>query len=612
MKTQQVSIKIVLSLSLAALLLIAPFGTALANNDKTTKTSASAIRVAPPAPVFDESARLGELATRRARVAEKIGRDALLVMFSTEPRVYTNDVDYEYRQENNLYYLTNLKQKGATLVLMPGNAQMPEILFLPRRDPAAETWTGHMYSPEEARQLSGVKEIWEAGQFEPFMRALRMRMPFRPKPEGLLMTSAATTTSGSAQPVTPPVPLASQTTGAAEAATPARPVTGQTPANLSTTNAPTTSTTAAGATSQYQGPSPGLPPGMSAMMQSADASGYQSLFEAMGKGTADLYLLIPRGGEEESREYKQEQSFAARMARSASGFNVRNASNIFTELRLRKSPMELQLLQHAIDISAEAHQRAQTVSNKAQWEYEVDAEVAYTFKRRNADHWGYPSIVGCGPNATTLHYEEAQSPVRTGQLMLMDVGAEYGHYSADVTRTFPVNGKFSTEQADIYNIVYNAQEAAAKVIRPGVMFPEVHKAATEVIKDGLLKLGLITDRNSNQYRIWFMHGTAHWLGMNVHDVGGRDVKLDEGMVFTNEPGIYIREDALEYLPKTPETERFIAAIRPAFEKYKGIGVRIEDDMVVTKDGVRWMTEALPRSIPDIEAFMAKARRENLR
>jgi Xaa-Pro aminopeptidase len=109
-----------------------------------------------------------------------------------------------------------------------------------------------------------------------------------------------------------------------------------------------------------------------------------------------------------------------------------------------------------------------------------------------------------------------------------------------------------------------------------------------------------------------MHGTSHWLGMNVHDVGFRETKLEPGMVFTNEPGIYIREDALDYLPKTPETEKFIAAIRPAFEKYKGIGVRIEDDMVVTNDGVRWMTEALPRSIPDIEAFIAKARRESIR
>jgi Xaa-Pro aminopeptidase len=270
--------------------------------------------------------------------------------------------------------------------------------------------------------------------------------------------------------------------------------------------------------------------------------------------------------------------------------------------------MELEIMQHAIDISIEAHERAQTFASQAKWEYEVDAQVAYTFKLRNADNWGYPDIVGCGPNATTLHYEESQGPVKPGQLLLMDVGAEYGHYSADVTRTFPVNGKFSKEQAEIYQIVYDAQEAAAKAIRPGATLSRVHNAAQAVIKDGLLRLGLITDTNSSQYRIWFMHGTSHWLGMNVHDVGG-GAAFEPGMVFTNEPGIYVRPDALDNLPKTAENATFMAAIRPAFEKYKGIGVRIEDDMQVTPEGCKWMTGALPRSIVDIEAFIAKARRE---
>jgi Xaa-Pro aminopeptidase len=189
----------------------------------------------------------------------------------------------------------------------------------------------------------------------------------------------------------------------------------------------------------------------------------------------------------------------------------------------------------------------------------------------------------------------------------MDVGAEYGHYTADVTRTFPVNGRFSKEQAEIYQVVYDAQEAAAKVIRPGSNLGQVHGAALATIKEGLLKLGLITDVNANQYRVWFMHNTSHWLGMNVHDVGG-GATLEPGMVFTNEPGIYIRPDALDNLPKNAANEKFIAAVRPAFEKYKGIGVRIEDDMLVTADGCKWLSAALPRSISDIEAFIAKARR----
>ena len=226
---------------------------------------------------------------------------------------------------------------------------------------------------------------------------------------------------------------------------------------------------------------------------------------------------------------------------------------------------------------------------------EVDAQVAYTFKLRNADNWGYPDIVGCGPNATTLHYEESQGPVQAGQLVLMDVGAEYDHYSADVTRTFPVSGKFSKEQSEIYQIVYDAQEAAAKAIHPGATLSQVHNAAQAVIKDGLLRLGLITDLNSQQYRTWFMHGTSHWLGMNVHDVGG-GASFEPGMVFTNEPGIYIRPDALDNLAKTAENEKFIAAVRPAFETYKGIGVRIEDTLLVTETGSRNLSGALPREI----------------
>ncbi|HVQ36954.1 MAG TPA: M24 family metallopeptidase, partial [Pyrinomonadaceae bacterium] len=159
-------------------------------------------------------------------------------------------------------------------------------------------------------------------------------------------------------------------------------------------------------------------------------------------------------------------------------------------------------------------------------------------------------------------------------------------------------------------IVYDAQEAGAEFARPGRLVSDVNRAATNVIKEGLLKLGLITDLNSNQYRMWFMHGTSHWLGMNVHDVGNYGTKLEPGMTFTNEPGIYVRPDALDNLPKNEENAKFIAAIRPAFEKYKGIGVRIEDVMLITPDGVKWMSEALPRKMTEIEAFIARARKKS--
>ena len=493
---------------------------------------ATVVRVTPPAPVFDDAKRLSELAARRKHVADAIGPKALLVLFSTEPRVYTNDVDFPFRQENNLFYLTNLNQKGATLVLMPGT-QFPEILFLPRRNAAAETWTGHMYSSEEAARLSGIKEIWANSELEPFIKAVRSRESYAPQPENILMS-----------------------------------------ANRA---------------------SPSMGDKTSELMTAAH------------NNEATIYLLANSSVIGESKEYRQEQRFAASWGKE-SGFTVQNVAPIFAQMRARKSAMELELLQHAIDISIEAHERAWIAAAHAKWEYEIDSEVARVFKLRNADNWGYPDIVGCGANATTLHYEESQSQCKPGDLLLMDVGAEYGHYSADVTRTTPVSGKFTPAQAAIYQIVYDAQEAAAKAAKPGATLSDAHRASLAVIKDGLLKLGLITDANSEQYRMWFMHGNGHWLGMNVHDVGG-GVAFEPGMTFTNEPGIYIRSDALDNLPKSPENAQLIAAIKPAFERYKGIGVRIEDDMVITPEGAKWMTAALPRSIADIETFIARARSE---
>src|SRR6185436_8936346 len=309
------------------------------------------------------------LAARRKQIADAIGPKAMLVMFSAEPRVYTNDVDFPFRQENNHFYLTNLNQKGATLVLMPGTS-LPEILFLPRRNPAAETWTGHMYSPEEAARLSGVREIWAINEFDSFMKALRNKEPYSPKPENVLMTARPASPSGTE---------------------------------------------------------------------------FSPWLKAIDAKEASLCLVnIPDRGE--SREYRQEQRFANDW-KTVAGVSVKAVAPIFAALRAKKSEMELKLLQHAIDISIEAHERAWIAAANAKWEYEIDAEVARVFKLRNADNWGYPDIVGCGANATTLHYEESQSPCKPGDLLLMDVGAEYGHYSADVTRTTPINGKFSPAQA---------------------------------------------------------------------------------------------------------------------------------------------------------------------
>ncbi|HUR97324.1 MAG TPA: aminopeptidase P family protein [Pyrinomonadaceae bacterium] len=482
----------------------------------------ASIRVAPPAPKFSDAERQAELARRRAAVAAKMSDNSMLILFSTAPKLYANDVNYVYRQENNLYYLTNLKQDGATLVITKDGANVKETLFIPKRVAAREAWTGKMYSREQVSTISGVGTIVDSSELPAFLKSVKERSTFASKG--------------------------------------------------GTVSIPT--------------------------------------------NVEKVYLLLPRTEKDASgaREYSRETEFS----KEGSEQKLENARPIFDDLRHIKSAYELRLLQHAIDITTEAQMRSMAMVGRAKMEYEVQAEVEYTFRRRNADFWGYPSIVGCGPNATTLHYEESQSEVRKGDLLLMDVGAEYEHYTADVTRTFPVNGKFTKEQAEIYRIVYDAQEAVGRATKPGATMADLGKIANDTIAEGLQRLGLITDYKvpttpeeakqprSRQVSYWFIHGLGHWLGMNVHDVGRYGVPLKAGMVFTNEPGIYIREDALDNLPDTPENKAFIAQIRPVFEKYKNIGVRIEDDLLVTETGVQWMTGALPRKLEDIEAFMAKA------
>ncbi len=492
-------------------------GYVAAQAETSDKVEPKAILVTPSAPKFTDAERQTELARRRKAVADVMTDNSVLILFSSDPKLYANDVNYVYRQENNLYYLTNLKQNNATLALLKTGGNVREILFLPKRNPQTETWNGKMYSNEDAARISGLKTIVDASEAKNFVQAVKDKKSF-----------AAGETQISAFPET-------------------------------------------------------------------------------------IYLL--KGNK---REFGKENEFAGSLA----DYKIENALPIFANLRLIKSPFEIKLMQHSIDITTEAIMRSMAMANRAKMEYEIQAEVEYTFRRRNADFWGYPSIVGCGPNATTLHYEEAQGGVKSGDLLLMDVGAEYDHYTADVTRTFPINGKFTKEQADIYQIVYDAQEAAAKATKPGVLFDDVEDAADQEIKKGLAKLGLITAPNATyqimyqgkpvempQFKFWFMHGLGHWLGMNVHDVGAYSTPLKAGMIFTNEPGIYIREDALDYLPDTPANKEFIAKVRPVFEKYKNIGVRIEDDLLVTAGGAEWMTRKLPRKIEEIEAFMARASKE---
>jgi len=271
-------------------------------------------------------------------------------------------------------------------------------------------------------------------------------------------------------------------------------------------------------------------------------------------------------------------------------------SHLLHDLRLYKSRDELRVMRRSARIAADAHVRAMQVTRPGMNEHEVEAELLHAFRRRGAVP-SYEPIVGGGDNACVLHYRANNAPLRDGDLLLIDAGAEYQCYASDITRTFPVNGRFSPEQRALYEIVLAAQAAAIDEVRPGRSFIAYHEAAVRVITEGLLRLGLLKgglERNLREetYRRYYMHKTGHWLGLDVHDVGDYRVDgeyrvLEPGMVVTVEPGLYVAAD--------------LAGV-PA--RWRGIGIRIEDDVVVTRDAPEVITADVPRDPDAIEALMA--------
>lgn len=271
-------------------------------------------------------------------------------------------------------------------------------------------------------------------------------------------------------------------------------------------------------------------------------------------------------------------------------------SHLLHDLRLYKSPAELRLMRRSAKIAAEAHVRAMQVTRPGLNEHEIEAELLHTFRRHGAVP-SYEPIVGGGANACVLHYRANNAQLRDGDLLLVDAGAEYACYASDITRTWPVNGRFSPEQRALYDIVLAAQDAAIAAVRPGHAFDAYHEAAVRVIATGLIALGLLKgplDKvlREHSYRSFYMHKTGHWLGLDVHDVGdyridGEFRLLEPGMVVTVEPGIYIAPD-LKQVPA----------------RWRGIGIRIEDDVVVTHGDPEVLTGAVPRDPDEIEALMA--------
>lgn len=462
----------------------------------------------------------GDLTARRSRLMDKLSPGVLLILRSAPHRVYSLDVEYEYRQDSNFYYLTGIEQPGCTLVLMPGNQGRRQFLFVPPKDSTREHWTGKRLSIDEAKAQSGVENVHPDTELDPFLESVLSARPWTP---------------------------------------------------------------------QRYSPRP------------AD---FDPFLKAVELGEAKLGVVLDQPLRL-SEPIPPALAWANEMRDRFPGLAVMNATRLVHELRQIKSPFEHSMLKQSAEVSTEAHLAGMRAARPGAGEYEVKAAIEEVYRRRGALSPGYPSITGSGPNATILHYARADRRMDAGDLMLVDAAANTGYYTVDITRTYPVSGKFSEPQKDIYRIVLEAQNEAMKVARPGAKPFDVHSKTVEVIKAGLLRLGLITDVSGDQYRTWYTHGSVHYLGIDVHDVGDSNVPLAPGHSFVIEPGIYIRPDGLESLPQTEENRGFIEKVKPAFEKYKGIGIRIEDSFFLTADGLDWMSRNVPRTIEEIEAFLAR-------
>jgi Xaa-Pro aminopeptidase len=462
-----------------------------------------------------------DLAARRARLMDKLGPNALAIVWSAEPKVYSLDVDYEFRQDSHFLYLTGIAQEGAVLVLMPSNKKSKEVLFVREPNPRREHWNGHMLTKEEATAESSIKTVYYAGEFEDFVTSMFNRRAY-------------------------------------------------------------------------------------GLKRGEVTDDFDTFFEAVAANRATLALPFgPRPAP--SAPLSPPYAFAAKARDRFLNVTFVDAFPLISELRHIKTPYEQTLMEKSGLISSQAHMAGMSAAGPGRFEYQVEAAIEQVYMANGAMSWGYPSIVGSGPNATILHYNESSRQMQAGDLLLVDAAANYKGYTVDITRTYPIDGTFTEAQKDLYRLVLAAQEAGMAAAKIGAKTADVEKATAEVVKKGLLALGLITDASGDQYRTWYTHGVCHWIGMDVHDVGDYQKPLAAGMTFVVEPGIYVRPPALEALSDTPENRKFKDAVAKAVEKYKWIGVRVEDSFLLTPNGLKSLSATTPRTIEEIERHMRTTR-----
>ena len=492
-------------------------------------------------------------AGRRAAVLSTLPEGSAAVVFGAPVRTRSNDVNYEFRQANDLYYLTGTHEPGSALLLAPGGVEVDgrrttEVLFVPDRDPSREVWTGRRFGTERAQSDLGLAVALPLSRFEAvagpvlaahdvFTLPLADGVPAGSDLDrqlGVLRANARLMEVGGF--------------GARLAALLTQPADGAQLAQAQT------------------------------MARGLMANERMAPVVAEAREDATFGALLDAFLRAETFD-----AWAADRDRLLDGVaNTTALRATLDDLRAVKTPDEMALLQRAIDITVEAHREAMRSIEPGMAEYEAEALIEYVFKRNGAEEPGFPSIVGSGENTPVLHYETNRRTMAAGDLVVMDVGAEVRGYSADVTRTVPVDGTFSPEQRAIYELVLRAQEAGIEATRAGRSFQDPGRAATEVIANGLMELGLIAEPAG--VRRFFYHGTSHYLGLDVHDVGTGG-PLRPGEVITVEPGVYI------------------APAEDVDPKWWNVGVRIEDDVLVTDGDPVVLSAGAPREVEAIEALM---------
>ena len=452
-----------------------------------------------------------EYQARRARLAKEIGANAMLIVFSARPKARDMDIEYPYRQSDSMLYLTGIDQPEATLVLLPGETEFSEVVFVRDSNPRQEMWTGHITTHNEITATSGIAKVESAGRFRAFMNTAF--------------------SGGSWDPVFYPRAM-------------------------------------------------------------------PSFYNTVRSGNAELWL--PIGADE------LQQSFVDEFRNAHPDVRLRNVAPSIIAMREVKSPAEIAVMQKAIDISLAGQKAGMKRAKTATNEREVQSAIESTFREMGADALAYPSIVASGAHATTLHYEDDNGPIDRNGLMLTDVGAEIEGYAADTTRTYPVSGQFTPEQRQIYDAVYRVQEATRMAMKPGALWVDVDRVTVDTMGRELVQLGLISKNDPKQVRMYLPYLVGHHIGLAVHDVWDRGRPLEPGMILTDEPGIYVRRsDVLNnptYLGLTRDEQ---APISKALDRFNGIGVRIEDEILITSDGSRLLSSAAPRTAADVERFMAQ-------